>query len=76
MKRESISAGLGEPNRLAHRAVIREKCGLFTRARRGKVVEARNLLTNIYDWFTEGFTSSIDLKEAKGLLEKIKMFNN
>jgi predicted ATPase len=34
----------------------------------GKRAEARDLLTPIYDWFTEGFETA-DLREAKGLLE-------
>jgi class 3 adenylate cyclase/predicted ATPase len=34
----------------------------------GKRDEARNLLTPVYNWFTEGF-DTLDLKEAKALLE-------
>ena len=33
----------------------------------GKRTEARDLLSPIYDWFTEGFDTQ-DLKEAKALL--------
>jgi predicted ATPase len=36
----------------------------------GKAQEARQMLAEIYDWFTEGFNTS-DLKEAKALLEKL-----
>jgi predicted ATPase len=36
---------------------------------RTKLVEARRMLSEIYDWFTEGFDTK-DLQEAKGLLEK------
>jgi len=36
----------------------------------GKREQARDLLTPIYDWFTEGFDTS-DLKEAKALLEQL-----
>jgi hypothetical protein len=36
----------------------------------GKRVEARNLLTPIYSWFTEGF-DTLDLKQAKTLLEEL-----
>ena len=36
--------------------------------RRGKRTEARQLLTEIYDWFTEGFDTA-DLQETKALLE-------
>jgi predicted ATPase len=37
---------------------------------RGKRVEARNLLTPIYGWFTEGFDTR-DLKQAKTLLDEL-----
>jgi predicted ATPase len=36
----------------------------------GKWNEARELLTPIYGWFTEGFDSA-DLREAKALLEAL-----
>jgi len=35
----------------------------------GKVQQARELLTPVYDWFTEGFDTR-DLREAKALLEE------
>ena len=35
----------------------------------GKLVEARDLLSPVYGWFTEGF-DTLDLKEAKLLLEE------
>jgi predicted ATPase len=38
--------------------------------RQGKQDEARELLGEIYDWFTEGFDTA-DLKEAKALLEEL-----
>jgi len=38
--------------------------------RQEKHEEIRNLLTPIYDWFTEGF-DTVDLKEAKTLLEQL-----
>jgi hypothetical protein len=34
----------------------------------GKPQQARELLAPVYGWFTEGF-DTIDLKEAKGLLD-------
>ena len=34
----------------------------------GKVQQARELLTPVYGWFTEGFDTR-DLKDAKALLE-------
>jgi predicted ATPase len=36
----------------------------------GKTVEARQLLAEIYGWFTEGFETA-DLQEAKALLEEL-----
>jgi len=36
----------------------------------GKKEEARMLLAEIYNWFTEGFETK-DLKEAKVLLEEL-----
>ena len=38
--------------------------------RQGKKTEARQLLAEIYGWFTEGFDTA-DLKEAKALLEEL-----
>ncbi len=38
--------------------------------KQGKKREARQLLADIYDWFTEGF-DTVDLKEAKALLKEI-----
>jgi predicted ATPase len=37
----------------------------------GKRQEARDLLAPVYGWFTEGF-GTLDLKEAKALLEQLK----
>ena len=36
----------------------------------GKVIEARELLAPVYDWFTEGFDTA-DLKDAKALLSEL-----
>jgi predicted ATPase len=38
--------------------------------RQGKKEEARQMLAEIYGWFTEGFDTA-DLKEAKALLEEL-----
>jgi predicted ATPase len=38
----------------------------------GKVRQARELLTPVYDWFSEGFDTR-DLKEAKALLEDLNV---
>jgi predicted ATPase len=40
--------------------------------RQGKTQEARKMLTEIYDWFTEGF-ETVDLTEARELLAEIEM---
>ena len=37
----------------------------------GKRAEARVLLAEVYDWFTEGFDTA-DLQDAKALLEELK----
>jgi predicted ATPase len=34
--------------------------------------EARSMLTDIYNWFTEGF-GTVDLKEAKALLDRLQI---
>ena len=36
----------------------------------GKTAEAHALLTEIYNWFTEGFDTK-DLQDAKALLDKL-----
>jgi predicted ATPase len=38
--------------------------------RQGKTAEARQLLAEVYGWFTEGF-DTVDLKTAKALLEEL-----
>jgi len=46
--------------------------GSLARLRRaqGRRAEARDLLTPVYGWFTEGFNTP-DLKEAKALLDEL-----
>jgi hypothetical protein len=39
-------------------------------AKQGKRDEARTMLSEIYNWFTEGFDTA-DLKDAKALLEEL-----
>ena len=39
-------------------------------AKRGRRDEARAMLSDIYNWFTEGFDTA-DLKEAKALLDEL-----
>jgi predicted ATPase len=38
--------------------------------RQGKREEARKMLAEVYEWFTEGFDTA-DLKDAKALLEEL-----
>ena len=38
--------------------------------RQGKRIEAHQLLTEVYGWFTEGFDTA-DLREAKALLHEL-----
>ena len=38
--------------------------------RQGRRDEARAMLADIYNWFTEGFDTA-DLKDAKALLDKL-----
>jgi predicted ATPase len=38
----------------------------------GKHYAARNMLSEIYHWFTEGFDTA-DLQEAKALLEELNI---
>ncbi len=37
----------------------------------GKPQQARELLAPVYGWFTEGFDDTLDLKEAKALLDEL-----
>jgi hypothetical protein len=38
----------------------------------GKKDQARQILTDIYGWFTEGF-DTIDLQQAKALLDELQV---
>jgi predicted ATPase len=40
-------------------------------AKQGHRDEARTMLTEIYNWFTEGFDTA-DLKDAKALLDELR----
>jgi predicted ATPase len=40
-------------------------------ASQGRRDEARTMLSEIYNWFTEGF-DTVDLKEAKALLDELR----
>ncbi len=41
-------------------------------SKRGERAEARSVLAEIYDWFTEGFDTA-DLKDAKALLDELNV---
>jgi hypothetical protein len=41
-------------------------------ARQGRRDEARTMLAEIYNWFTEGFDTA-DLKDAKSLLDELRV---
>lgn len=43
--------------------------------KQGKIVEAHQMLAEIYDWFTEDFHTA-DSKEAKALLEELSAYGN
>jgi hypothetical protein len=45
-------------------------CWAWSRAKKGRRAEARDLLAPVYGWFTEGFDTA-DLKEAKALLNQL-----
>ena len=66
--RKSIQLSVGESARMdqlwATMALARLLTGL------GKRDEAREMLADIYEWFTEGFDTA-DLKDAKALLEEL-----
>ena len=42
-------------------------------AKQGKRDEARSMLADIYNWFTEGFDTA-DLKDAKALLKELSTY--
>jgi predicted ATPase len=39
-------------------------------AKKGRRDDARTMLADIYNWFTEGF-DTVDLKDAKALLDEL-----
>jgi hypothetical protein len=66
--REAIECARGQGNRFDElESTIRFARWLNPQ---GRAVEARAMLAEIYDWFTEGF-DTIPLKEAKALLEEL-----
>ena len=72
---KSEPAWLGAPGRKARPTnsksfwSVRSKHSRLWRDQ-GKRDEARDLLAPVYGWFTEGF-DTLDLKEAKALLEEL-----
>ena len=49
--------------------VVTSWCRLWQR--QGKTAEARQMLAEVYDWFTEGFDTA-DLREVKALLDELQ----
>ena len=56
-------------------AKSRELCATMSLARlwqhQGKRYEAHNMLSEVYNWFTEGF-DTLDLKDARALLKELQ----
>jgi hypothetical protein len=52
-------------------AGLLRRCGARLLAKQGKRDEARTMLADIYNWFTEGFETA-DLKDAKALLDELR----
>ena len=67
--REALSIAAEQEAKLFE---LRAAAGLARLHRdQGRHAEARDLLTPLYGWFTEGFTTP-DLKEAKALLDELR----
>ena len=49
---------------------MRQRASLGLWQQQGKKAEAHKLLSDVYNWFTEGFDTK-DLQEAKALLEEL-----
>jgi predicted ATPase len=56
--------------RLRQQQATQQGSRITQHATRAKLEAARNMLTDIYNWFTEGFDTK-DLQEAKALLESL-----
>ena len=72
-KRKHISSARSQSraNRQAKSLELRAAMSLARLWRdQGKPQQARELLAPVYGWFTEGF-DTLDLKEAKALLEEL-----
>ena len=54
----------------SNRTLTSQRCRNFGLAKEGKRDEARAMLADIYNWFTEGFDTA-DLKDAKSLLDEL-----
>lgn len=65
---KSISVAQSQEARFFELKATASLCRLWQK--QGKIEEAREMLQEIYDWFTEGFNTK-DLQEAKALLEEL-----
>ena len=52
------------------RTACDDESGAAVAESQGKTAEARQMLAEIYGWFTEGFDTK-DLQEAKALIEEL-----
>jgi predicted ATPase len=57
--------------RLWQQQATQDASRITQHATRAKLDAARNMLSEIYNWFTEGFDTK-DLQEAKALLEELQ----
>ena len=66
--RQAIEVARKQTSRFYHLRATTRLARLL--ALHGRRDEARTMLAEIYDWFTEGFDTA-DLKEAKALLDEL-----
>ena len=66
--RRAIEIGRGNGNKSTELQATMSLARLLDR--QGKRDEARAMLTDVYNWFTEGFDTA-DLKDAKALLDEL-----
>jgi predicted ATPase len=66
--RDAIDIAQGQSARLFELRATTSLARLLQK--HGKIEEARSLLSEIYNWFTEGF-ETVDLRRAKALLDEL-----
>jgi predicted ATPase len=65
----ALKVARGQSAKSLELRAVMSLCRLWQK--QGKKEDARGLLAEIYDWFTEGFDTA-DLKTAKALLEELE----